>query len=202
MMADGHDSVYASSLDDVSFGATVEHAIRVLWRRGTIVLYPTQTLYGLGGRASDEESVLRLARLKGREPGRLVVLCEDPPLPWAVARRLAGRFWPGPLSIVVPAWGELAPAVCARDGTVAVRPPCHPVAAAMVRSVGPLTSTSANLSGMPPISLPSALPFTVDAVVDVGSLPRSPPSSVVRGDSGEILREGAIPSQVIQACLA
>lgn len=177
-------------------------AIRALLQPGGVVVYPTETVYGLGGRAGDGASARRIATLKGRDPGRLLVLCEDPPLPGPRARILAEAFWPGPLSLVVPAWPAIAPEVGAADGTVGVRPPVHPVARALVAAVGPLTSTSANRSGQAPPRSLQDFHLPVDACLDVGPLPPSPPSTVVLATTGEVLRPGAVPAERIRAVLA
>ncbi len=173
-------------------------ALHALDRPGGVVLYPTQTVYGLGGRAEDAEAALRIAAIKGRPPGNLIVLALDPPLAGGLARALADALWPGPLTLVVPAWAGLPEAVLGPDGTVAVRPPLHPVALALVRAVGPITSTSANPSGAPTVRIPRELDLPVDAVLDVGPLPPSPPSTVVRADSGRVLREGAVPASEVE----
>ena len=166
------------------------------------MLYPTETLYGVGGRASDGEAALRLAAMKGRPPGALLVLALEVPLPWDVARRLAEAFWPGPLSIVVPGFGGIHSAVLAPDGTVGVRVPSHPLARRLVEAVGPVTSSSANRSGEPPIRDPARCALPVDAVLDGGVLPPSPGSTLVRGDTGEVLREGAVPVGAVVRVLA
>ncbi len=182
--------------------AGLEQAIRALSRPGGVVLYPTSTVYGIGGRAHDAASALRIAEIKGRPPGGLIVLALEPELQGDLARRLADRFWPGPLTLVVPAWPGLAAEVLAPDGTVAVRPPLHPMAQALVRAVGPITSTSANPTGVAPPRRPADVTLPVDAVVDAGMLPPSPASTIVRADTGELLREGAIPDRAIAALLA
>ena len=166
------------------------------------MLYPTATLYGLGGRASDTASALRVAAIKGRPPGGLIVLALDPPLPAGPARLLAQAFWPGPLTLVVPAWPGLSDAVLGPDGTVAVRPPLHPVALSLVKAVGPITSTSANLSGAAPLLDPRLTTFDVDAVIDVGPLPPSQPSTIAHWDSGAVLRVGAITAAAVAEVIA
>jgi L-threonylcarbamoyladenylate synthase len=180
----------------------LSQALAALGRPGGVVLYPTLTLYGLGGCAGDRLAALRIARIKGRPPGGLIVLMPDPPLGDRTARILARAFWPGPLTIVVPAWPGLPEEVLAPDGTVAVRPPLHPAAVALVRGVGPITSTSANISGVAPLLEPGSAALPVDAVVDAGPLARSLPSTIVRGDSGVVLREGAIPSSAVVRALS
>jgi len=182
--------------------AGLEQATRALSRPGGVVMYPTSTVYGIGGCAYDAVAAQRIAEIKGRPPGGLIVLAFEPELHGALARRLAERFWPGPLTLVVPAWPGLPSEVLAADGTVAVRPPLHPMAQALVRAVGPITSTSANPAGAPPPRRPSDVTLPVDAVIDVGPLPPSPASTIVRADTGELLREGAIPARAIAALLA
>lgn len=161
-------------------------------RPAGLVLYPTETVYGIGGRASDGAAAIRLAAMKGRPPGALLVLALEVPLPWKVSRVLADAFWPGPLSIVIPSFPGIHPAVLGPDGTVGVRIPAHSVARTLVRRVGPITSSSANRTGEPPVRDPSRCTLPVDAVLDAGILPPSPGSTLVRGDTGEVLREGAI----------
>lgn len=180
----------------------LDRAVEALLRPGGVILYPTETVYGLGGRASDSESALRIARLKGRARLPLLIIAEEPPMEWLVARQLAASFWPGPLSLVVPAWEGLAPEICGPDGTVGVRCSSHPVVQALVRRVGPITSTSANRSGEEPIFDPADLDFIVDAVVNIGPLPSRTPSTIVRGDTGEVIREGAISQGAIARVLA
>jgi L-threonylcarbamoyladenylate synthase len=176
-------------------------AVAALARPGGLVLYPTETVYGIGGRASDGASALRLAALKGRSPGALLVLVLEVTLPWEPARRLAEAFWPGPLSIVIPAFGDVHPAVLGPDGTVGVRVPAHPLARRLVAAVGPVTSSSANRTGEPPVRDPARCVLAVDAVLDGGVLPPSPGSTLVRGDTGEVLREGAVPSVAVARVL-
>jgi len=179
----------------------VEAALRALARPAGVVLYPTETLYGIGGRASDPAAALRVAALKGRAPGGLIVLALAPPLLHPTARRLAAAFWPGPLTLVLPAWAGLAPELLGPGGTVAVRVPAHPVARRLVESVGPLSSSSANRSGAAPLLDPAQCELAVDAIVDVGPLPPSAPSSLVHGETGRVLREGAIPAAEIRRAL-
>ncbi len=128
--------------------AELDEAVALL-RRGGVLLYPTETVYGFGCDASDDRACARVRRLKGWEAGRpLIALVDD--LAQAatvaelgdVARELAEAHWPGPLTLVLPRRG---------GGTVALRASPHPVARALVRGLGrPLTSTSANRTGEPP----------------------------------------------------
>jgi L-threonylcarbamoyladenylate synthase len=176
-------------------------------RRGGVVAYPTETFYGLGALAADGAAVERLVRAKGRPDGKPLpllaagldqvdALADLPPL----ARRLAAAFWPGPLTLVVPARPGLHPAITGGTGTVGVRITSSPVAAALARQAGgALVATSANLAGEPPAATPAALdPALVarlDLVLDGGPAPGGLASTVVavEGERLRLLRAGAIP---------
>ncbi|HJN78092.1 MAG TPA: L-threonylcarbamoyladenylate synthase [Myxococcota bacterium] len=169
-------------------------AVDALRRPGGVVCYPTETVYGLGGRASDGASADRIAVLKGRPLQPLIVLVEG--IEWldGEARQLASELWPGPVTLVVPGWPGVADEVLAPDGTVGVRWSGHPVCASLVEAVGPITSTSANLHGEPP---PREAPsFDVDAVVDVGALSFAEQSTIVHVAARRILRRGALAHRV------
>ena len=176
----------------------VPAALEAIARPGGVVLYPTSTVYGLGGKAADALAARRIAEMKGRPVGSLAVLALDPPLQGALALALAAFFWPAPLSIVVPAWPGLAPEVLGPGHTVAVRRPVHPVARRLVAELGAITSTSANSSGSSPVQHPSSCDLSVDAVVDVGLLPASVPSTLVHGESGAVLRQGVVPLETVR----
>ncbi|HVU50814.1 MAG TPA: L-threonylcarbamoyladenylate synthase, partial [Polyangia bacterium] len=133
----------------------------VALRRGEIVAYPTETFYGLAVDASDELALARLRELKGRAekafsvlvvgPEMLAGLVEPPP---EKARALMERYWPGALTLALPARAGV-PAALVADGCVAVRESPHPLARALVRAFGgPITATSANLAGAPPATTP------------------------------------------------
>ncbi len=165
---------------------------------GGVVAYPTETVWGLGGQACDGEAALRLATLKGRDRLPLVVLVAGVPvgLP-PVAAALASALWPGPVTLILPASlvPGLAPQVLAPDGTVGLRWSPHPVVSALVEAVGPLTSTSANAHGQPPVDDPALLPFAVDAVAP-GTPGGGSPSTVVHGTTGQFLRAGEASNSV------
>ncbi len=167
-------------------------AIAALRTPGGVVLYPTETLYGLGGCASDRAACARINALKGSEGKPLVVLVDGVP-DWLEpdARRLAQDLWPGPVTLVVDAPDGFADGARSREGTLALRWSPHPVVEALVAAVGPITSTSANRHGAPPIKTPSDLEFSVDAVIDMGVLPSRSPSTLVEVSTGRILRRGA-----------
>jgi L-threonylcarbamoyladenylate synthase len=183
-------------------------------RLGGIVAYPTDTLYGLAVDPRDPAAVAALFEAKGRPSGQALPLVaadlEQARLAAALtplALRLARTFWPGPLTLVVPAAAPLAPGVTAADGTVAIRVPAHDVARALARAAGwPVTATSANRSGEPPASTVEAVLAAVGAhlalVLDAGPAPGGPPSTIVdaRGETPTLVRAGAVPwSRVLES---
>lgn len=169
--------------------------VAALARPGGVVLLPTSTLYGLSGRASDPASAARIASLKQRPVGPLIVLVDRvPPGLTGLALALAERFWPGPLTLLVPNPGlSVAPVHC--SPLVALRWDARPELRALIDAVGPLTSTSANLHGAPPVTCPGDLEIPVDAVLDVGPL-TGDASTLVHVPERRILRAGALADQV------
>lgn len=173
---------------------------------GGLVVFPTDTLYGLAADPRQEAAVLRIFEVKGRREGVALPLvagttaqAEEAGRFDARGRALAAAFWPGPLSIVVPAAPRLARAVVAADGTVAVRVPAHDAARGLAAALGfAVTATSANRSGAPPATTAAeaadGLPG-IDLVLDGGPSPGGPPSTIVRLDAGGpvLLRAGAVP---------
>ncbi|KAB7646409.1 L-threonylcarbamoyladenylate synthase [Polymorphobacter fuscus] len=135
--------------------AGIAAAVAVL-RAGGIVAVPTETVYGLAGRASDADAVARIYAAKGR-PGfnplivhvAGVAQAETLVVVDAVARALMAEYWPGPLTLVLPLrdGADVAAPVTAGLGTLAVRCPAHPVMQALIAAVGPLAAPSANASG-------------------------------------------------------
>ena len=178
-------------------------------RRGGVVACPTETWLGLLADARDEDAIERVAELK-RRPADLPIALLLPnaqamaevtaePLS-AVSRSLMEQHWPGPLTILVKAAPNLSPRLT-QNGKVGVRVPGPSPAADLVRAFGhPLTATSANRTGEPPIrsidDLPAALREGVDALVP-GLSPGGPPSTLVDAttDPMQILRAGAIEIQ-------
>ena len=126
-------------------------------RDGALVIYPTDTLYALGGLALSAAVGRRVREAKGREESKpLPLVAADPDQARSLctawpeeAARLAGRFWPGPLSLVLRARSEVPLEVTAGTGTVAVRVPARVLARDLCRD-GPLIATSANRAGEPP----------------------------------------------------
>ena len=191
-----------------AFPEEIVFAVEAL-RRGEVVAYPTETFYGLGVNALDELALARLKHLKGRDASKavsvLVVgaemlgrLCDDIS---PVARQLIATYWPGPLTLVLPARPELPRPIVA-DGFVAVRESSHPTARALVTAFGaPVTTTSANRAGEPPATTAEAVEEAFEArcrVIHGGSTVGGEPSTVarVRGDKVEILRQGVVRLEV------
>lgn len=186
-------------------------------RAGGIVALPTDTLYGLAADPFSRDAVARLFAVKGRTLEHAVPLIAADGaqvVAWigplaGVARRLAERFWPGPLTLLMPAPAALVPAVVGGSGNVGVRVPAHEVARALCRACGrPLTATSANLSGEPPSADPSVIARTlgdrIDLLLDAGPTPGGSPSTIVdaSGPQLRLVRPGAIPWNEVQACAA
>ena len=192
---------------DAALLARIAEAAALL-RWGGLVAYPTETFYGLGALASHRGALARLAAAKLRPEGKpLPLLAGDlaqvervASLAHPLARRLAQRFWPGPLTLVLPAAPDLDPLVTAGDATVAIRVPGSEVARALALAAGgALVSTSANLAGEPPpasaAALAPALRAALDGVLDGGPAPGGLPSTIaaVAGGALRCLRAGAVP---------
>jgi len=125
-----------------------------------------------------------------------------------LARRLADRYWPGPLTLLMPAPHSLAADVSAGTGTVGVRVPAQDIARAVCAASGRVvTATSANISGMPPTPDPEVVEATlggrIDFLLDAGPSPGGPPSTIVdvTSDEPRLIRAGAISWDEIQTWL-
>jgi len=180
--------------------------VAAILRDGGLIAFPTDTVYGLAVDPRRDDAVERLYDAKGRDRGMAIPLIAgsieqaiDAARLGARERRLAEAFWPGPLSIVVPAASGIAAAVRGPGGTVAMRVPDHAVARGLALALGfPITATSANVSGQPAAasagSIDATLAARVDAVVDAGAAPGGPPSTIVEltPDGPRLVRAGAI----------
>jgi L-threonylcarbamoyladenylate synthase len=183
---------------------------------GGVVAIPTDTLYGLAVDPFNPAAVARLFAMKGRDVDRALPLVASDVEQvvqqlWRLtpaAERLVQRFWPGPLTLVLPAPVTIAAAVTGGTGRVGVRVPACDVTRAVCRAANrPVTATSANVSGAPPTSDPDIVENTLggllDYLLDTGLTPGGPPSTIV--DLVEIeprlLRTGAIDWQEIRKCL-
>jgi L-threonylcarbamoyladenylate synthase len=183
-------------------------------RGGGLVAFPTETVYGLGANALDAAAVERVFAAKGRPATNpLIVHVGDveqasslaagwPP----VAEKLAARFWPGPLTLVVTRRPEVPSAVTASGPTVAVRVPAHPVALALLKSVNlPIAAPSANRSGeLSPTTaahVRTSLGDRIDVLLDGGACPGGLESTVVdvTGEGVRLLRPGLISVAQLEA---
>ena len=183
-----------------------------LLKRGGLVAFPTETVYGLGALALEPLAVRSIYAAKGRpmtNPLIVHVLGEDDARPlvsrWPMeARQLAARFWPGPLTLVLPRTA-IVPDECTAGGdTVGVRAPSHPAARGLLQRVGaPLAAPSANraehVSPTTAAHVLRDLNGRIDAVVDGGRCPFGIESTVVSLDGPpRLLRSGAIPRTEIE----
>lgn len=184
-------------------------------RHGGVIAFPTDTVYGVGAHAFQPEAVRRLYVAKNRPAEKaiplLIASVDDLPFVAAevseTARRLAARFWPGGLTLVVPRHPRV-PDVVSSGPTVAVRVPDHPIPLALIAALGaPLAATSANLSGQPSPTtadqVVAQLRGRVVLVLDGGPCPGGVPSTVidVTVDPPVILRHGAISAEMIHSVL-
>ncbi len=188
-------------------------AIAAGLRRGAVMLYPTETVYGLGCDARDEQALTKIYALKGRlQKKPFIVLVKNLAMAKRIARfsplagRLASLLWPGPLTLVLPLRRGALPA-CYFKSSVALRISPHPFVRVLFRRVGfPLVSTSANRSGRPAVRSVRELKRQfgariqkIDMIIDAGALPPRKPSTVVdlTGGAPKLLRDGAIPWKTI-----
>jgi len=185
-------------------------------RAGGLVAYPTETYYGLAVDVRSGQAVEALFAAKGREREKAIPLVASgldqlEALGIALtpaARRLAREFWPGPLTLVIPAWPGLAPAVCGQARTAGVRVPGHPVARGLAAAFGyPVASTSANRSGEPPLADPvgveRAVGASIDLLLDGGPAPGGLASTIVdvSGPVPRLVRLGPIAWEQVLECL-
>jgi L-threonylcarbamoyladenylate synthase len=193
----------------------IQEAARWILNGGVVAL-PTDTLYGLAADPFSPAGVARVFAVKGRGAGRaLPLIAADAEqvaehlgqLPPA-GQRLAERFWPGPLTLLVTAPRGLARDVTGGTGTVGVRVPADAVARAICAEAGrPITATSANASGEPPTPDPDQVERTlgdrIDLLIDTGTTRGGAASTIVdvTGADPVLVRAGAISWDDIQAWL-
>jgi len=190
-------------------------AAEILASGGTVAI-PTETVYGLAARADSDEAVARIYEAKGRpssNPLIVHVLDESSARKWARewpsgAARLARAYWPGPLTIVVPASEGISKLALAGGDTVGLRAPAHPVAAALLRSCGlPLAAPSANrsteLSPTTAQHVLESLDGRIDAILDAGPCDVGIESTVIDMSCTmpRVLRPGMISPGMIRQVL-
>ena len=192
----------------------IEEALRVV-RDGGLVAFPTDTVYGVGAAAFDGQAVGRIYEAKGRSEEKAIpvllaglgdlerVAAEDTP----DLRRLAVRFWPGPLTLVVAKHADL-PVEVSPGPTVGLRVPDHPIALGLLAAAGPMAVTSANRSGDPnpttAAQVLSTLGGRIELILDGGLTPGGRPSTVVDCSQHPpvLLRSGPVSLEAVLDCLA
>ncbi|MEK7304648.1 MAG: L-threonylcarbamoyladenylate synthase, partial [Nitrospirota bacterium] len=185
-----------------------------LVQAGGVLAVPTETYYGLAGNPFDGGAVARLLSIKGRPDGKpiLILIGDQGQLQDLVtdvspaAQVLMEAFWPGPLTLVFSAGTRLPNSVTAGTGTVGVRHTSHAALAELLRHTGPLTGTSANRSGEPPVQTAAEVERTlgamVDVIVDGGPTQGGLPSTVLSVCDGvRMIREGPVDRARIQQAL-
>src|SRR5579883_1162410 len=200
---------------DAPAGRAVTEAAEAL-RAGRLVALPTETVYGLGARAFDERAIALVFAAKGRpthHPLILHVLDERQARELAArwpdaASRLAGAFWPGPLTLVVDRAAHVPASVAGGGPSIAVRAPAHPVARALIAALGePIAAPSANrYQGLSPTTaqhVVKQLGDAVDLVLDAGECDAGIESTVVdvRVDPARVLRPGALDLAALRRVL-
>ncbi|MFB6071255.1 MAG: L-threonylcarbamoyladenylate synthase [Halanaeroarchaeum sp.] len=175
-------------------------------RRGDLIVYPTETVYGLGADALDPAAVERVFEAKGRDradPVSLAVPTVERAFEYVDAnereKRFMREFLPGPFTVVVPRRPVVPDVLTAGRTRVGVRVPDHPLARRLLETVAPITATSANVSGRPSVTaigdLDQAIRDAVAVVLDGGETPGTA-STVVDVEARDVIREGAEAGRV------
>lgn len=199
---------------DEADAETLDQAAEAL-RSGGVLVVPTETYYGLAADLRRPEALERVRCAKGRGQDKpLLLLLQGVAAARALApgasprlEALAAAFWPGPLTLVLPAGEGLPRPVVSPGGGVAVRHSPHPVLADLLaRLGGPVTGTSANLAGRPPARTVGELelgPGAADGIVDAGPCPGGAPSTVLdlTEEPPRILRHGAVTASRLRRLL-
>ncbi|MBI2872896.1 MAG: threonylcarbamoyl-AMP synthase [Chloroflexi bacterium] len=213
MVGRNRRSPLGTAMSIVSVSPEAIEQAAALLRRGGVVAFPTDTVYGLGAHSFLPEAVERVFRVKGRPAGEGLpvllgemadlerVAAEVPELALALAR----RFWPGPLTLVLKRHLRVPAVVSGGRETVAVRLPDHPVPTALARMCGaPITGTSANRSGgsnpLTAQDVAAQLGTNVDLVLDGGPSPSQVPSTIVdvTVEPPRVVRQGTLPVEELR----
>lgn len=194
---------------------TLDHAAALL-RSGGVIAFPTETYYGLAVDPFNGQALERLYRIKQRPrqlpilvlvtgPGQMQQLASEVP---AAYYRLIDCFWPGPLTLVCPALPSLPLPLTGGTGTVGIRWSPHQTATGLIRAFGgPVTATSANISGQPPAVTASEVALmlgdAIDLILDGGATPGGSGSTLIglQGNGLTCIREGKIRFSAVQACV-
>lgn len=175
----------------------IEKAVSVLMHDG-IVIYPTETVYGLGADAFSDEAILKIYEAKKRPLAMPIsIAVSDPDMLGAVARTepwmqgFLETFLPGPVTVVLPARKSVPAILTGGTGLIGIRMPAHPLAIRLIAKFdAPITATSANLHGAKDPQTPEECTIPRELLIDGGRLPGIP-STVVDLPGKQILRAGA-----------
>jgi L-threonylcarbamoyladenylate synthase len=193
----------------------ISNAVGVL-RSGGVIAFPTETFYGLGADISNETGIRKVfsAKSRGYHQPLLILIPSLQTLPGLVlevppiAKNLISALWPGGLTLVFEAAHGLSPLLTAGTGKIGIRLSSHPLATAIASALkGPITGTSANLSGDPPCrhaeGVKRNLGAMVDLIIDGGETPGGMGSTLVdvTVTPARILREGAVSSDRIRSLI-
>lgn len=204
---------YGWNMDTIKLGNSnthrvVQRATEVI-KSGGVIVYPTDTVYGLGCDPFNADAVRRLLRIKQRTETKGLLLLVNSWLQlrqvaWPTSKqlKLLKRYWPGPLTVVLPRHRAVLNLVTGGRRTVAVRWPKQSFVKKLLKvSKCPIVSTSANLSGQPPAYTISKIKdqfhgkrYQPDLIIDAGRLPNRPPSTIIQftGRKIAVVRQGAL----------
>jgi len=183
-------------------------------RAGKVVAIPTDTVYGLAADPFQPQAVRKLFRLKGRPQNKPILLLVESRrqvemlaarLPEAFAP-IAAKFWPGPVTVILPAAAHVPEGITASTGTVAIRMPGSVLTRRLIRAAGrPVTGTSANRSGRAPArsaeQVRRQFPRGLGFILDGGPAASELPSTIVDlTGAPRIIREGAVAGSAVLAC--
>ncbi len=190
--------------------ANIRRAAEAL-RAGEVVAYPTETVYGLGVDPFNEAALERLYAVKRRDPRNpvlLIVSTREQLAPLVArmdgaAKAYADAFWPGPLSLLLPAAPGVLDSLRGPSGKICVRQTSHPIASALCAAFGgAIVATSANISGQPSARCVADVPGAgVSVCIDGGEVGEGIASTVLDAETGAIAREGAIAKEEIARIL-
>lgn len=192
---------------------TVAHEII----HGRVIVYPTDTIYGIGADACNTDALERIFHAKKRDPTKpILVLVNSLQMAAGLvesipdqAKGLIDEFWPGPLTLVFRASGSLPEKITGTTGTIGVRYPQHPFCLQLLKMCNrPITSTSANISGEDQSSSIREITATfepvVDLIVDAGDVQSAIPSTIVdvTGSTPKLFRAGSLPEAILRPYLS
>lgn len=193
----------------------IAHAVAAL-RAGELVIFPTETFYGIAADPESSAALEKIFAIKGREPDKpIALIAADADSAFSIAshvpgmaRRLAAAFWPGPLTLILPARGGIHQALKGPNG-VGVRVSPHRIAHALAAAFGrPITATSANASGAPAIAkvaeLRAVFRDRIKVILEDGNLAGGAPSTVVEFTASgyQIVRPGAVSAAAVAQAIA